>query len=51
MKSKSSLQDAIFKKMSPDRKVEIGSLLWRLAKELVGTKINYGPKRSKTPTS
>lgn len=51
MKSKSSLQDTIFQKMSPDRKVEIGSLLWRLAKELVGRKIGYEPRRPKASSS
>ncbi len=41
-------QDMIFRKMSADRKIEIGSLLWRLAKDLVGDKIHYGTNRSKT---
>tara|TARA_Y100000310_G_scaffold293859_1_gene323813 strand:+ start:85 stop:279 length:195 start_codon:yes stop_codon:yes gene_type:complete len=34
-------QDNIFRNMSADRKVEIGSQLWRLAKDLVGDKISY----------
>lgn len=42
------IQDDIFKKMSADRKVEIGSQLWQLAKELVGNKIDYGKNRSST---
>ena len=41
------IQDEIFKKMSVDKKVEVGVLLWKLAKSLAGEKINYGPKRSK----
>lgn len=44
------MQDNIFKGMSADRKLEVGSGLWRCAKELVGDKlINYdgdGTKRS-----
>ncbi len=35
-------QDEIFRNMSADRKVELGSQLWQLAKDLVGDKINYG---------
>lgn len=35
------IQDDIFRSMSPDRKVEIGSQLWQLAKDLVGDKIHY----------
>ncbi len=41
-------QDEIFRKMSADRKIELGSQLWKLAKTLVGDKINYGRERSKT---
>jgi len=41
-------QDEIFRKMSADRKIELGSQLWKLAKTLVGNKINYGRERSKT---
>lgn len=40
-------QDEIFQKMSADRKIEVGSQLWQLAKTLVGDKINYGAGRSK----
>lgn len=46
-KTAQDIQDDIFRKMSADRKVEVGSQLWRLAKDLVGDKINYG-RRSKT---
>lgn len=35
------IQDDIFRKMSADRKMEISSQLWRLAKDLAGGKINY----------
>lgn len=38
-------QDNIFKKMSADRRIEIGSQLWRLAKDIVGDKINYAANR------
>ena len=41
------IQDKIFKKMSADRKIEIGSMLWRLAKDIVGNKINYNEKNKK----
>lgn len=41
-------QDDIFRKMSADRRVEVGSQLWHLAKSLTGNKINYGARRSKT---
>ena len=44
-------QDAIFKKMSADRKIELGSQLWRLAKDLVGDKISYGTNRSKASSN
>lgn len=49
-KTAEDLQDDIFRKMSADRKVEVGSQLWRLAKDLVGDKIKYG-RRSKTSFS
>ncbi len=39
-------QDEIFRKMSAERRVEIGAKLWLLAKSLAGDKINYGTKRS-----
>ena len=42
------IQDNIFRTMSADRKVEVGSKLWRLAKDLVGNKINYGYERSRS---
>lgn len=38
-------QDAIFRKMSADKRMETGSQLWRLAKDLVGDKINYAKIR------
>jgi len=41
-------QDEIFRKMSTERKLEIGAQLWQLAKTLAGDKINYGTKRSQT---
>lgn len=42
------MQDKIFRKMSADQKIKLGSQLWRLAKDLVGNKINYGTDRSQT---
>lgn len=49
-KSAQDIQDDIFRKMSADKKVELGSQFWRLAKDLVGDKITYG-RRSKTSFS
>jgi len=43
-------QDQIFRNMSADRRVEIGSMLWRLAKDLVGDKIHYGKNRPAPPS-
>jgi len=47
-KSAQEIQDEIFRKMSADRKILLGSQLWQLAKELAGGKINYGTNRSQT---
>ena len=44
------IQDDIFRKMSADRKVEIGGQLWLLAKELDSDKINYA-RRNRTQIS
>jgi hypothetical protein len=44
-KNPQDIQDDIFKKMSADKKIECGSQLWKLAKSLVGDKINYGRNR------
>ena len=46
-KSAQEMQDDIFRKMTADKKIEIGSQLWQLAKNLAGDKINYGKNRSK----
>jgi len=46
-KTAQEIQDDIFKKMSADRKIEIGSLLWRLGKSLDSDKINYAIRRPK----
>ena len=50
MKTKTAqeIQDNIFRKMSADRKIEVGAQLWQLAKNLVGDKIYYERKRPKT---
>ena len=50
-KTAQEIQDEIFRKMPADKKMELGSQLWRLAKELVGEKINYGTNRSQTSFS
>lgn len=52
-KSAQGIQDEIFKKMSADRKVELGSQLWLLAKELDSDKINYARNyaSARPPTS
>jgi hypothetical protein len=47
-KTAQEIQDEIFRKMSADRKVKLGSQLWQLAKSLAGNKINYARKRPKT---
>lgn len=39
------IQDGIFRKMSADERVRFGAQLWKLAKELIGDKINYARKR------
>jgi hypothetical protein len=50
-KSAQEIQDEIFRKMSADRKLEIGSQLWKLAKKLAGDKIRYGGERPKASFS
>jgi len=40
-------QDEIFRRMSADRKIELGAQLWQLAKILAGNKIYYEAKRPK----
>lgn len=50
-KSAQEIQDEIFRKMSPDKKVELGSRLWLLAKELAKEKVCYGNNRPKTVIS
>lgn len=47
-KNPQDIQDDIFKKMTADKRIECGSQLWKLAKTLVGDKINYGSNRSAT---
>jgi len=44
-KTAQEIQDRIFKNMSADRKIEIGSQLWKLAKDIVGDKISFIPKK------
>lgn len=47
-KTAQEIQDEIFRKMPADKKVELGSGLWLLAKELAREKICYGINRPKT---
>ncbi|MBI2062361.1 MAG: hypothetical protein HYT64_01590 [Candidatus Yanofskybacteria bacterium] len=49
-KSAQEIQDEIFRKMPADKKLELGSRLWLLAKELTKDKPNYGINRSETIT-
>ncbi len=44
-------QDEIFRKMSAEKRIEVGAKLWLLAKSLVGDKINYGTKRSQASSN
>ena len=47
-KTAQEMQDEIFRKMTPDKKLELGSGLWLLAKELTKDKLNHGINRSET---
>lgn len=49
LESAQERQDDIFRRMSADQKVAVGSLLWRLAKDLAGEKITYGTDRPPAP--
>ena len=40
LNSAQDLQDKIFRRMTADRRLEVGSMLWKLAKDLVGNKID-----------
>lgn len=40
VKTAQEMQDEIFRNMSADEKVKVGSYLWKMAKEVVGNKIN-----------
>lgn len=43
-RSAQDIQDEIFKKMSADRKLEIGATLWKFAKQLSGDNFNYATR-------
>ena len=47
-KTAQDIQDEIFRKMTADRKIRLGSQLWLLAKELTKEKDFYGNNRPKT---
>lgn len=44
------MQDELFRQMTADEKLELGSKLWQLARDLVGKKILYEADRSKDPS-
>lgn len=44
-KSGQDIQDDIFRRMSADKKLEVASSLWRLAKEFDHEKIDYRTQR------
>lgn len=48
-KTAQDIQDDIFRKMSADRKLEVGAQLWLLAKEFDSDKINYAKNRPEIP--
>ena len=41
------VQDELFRRMSADKKIKLGSQLWRLAKELDSLKIDYGRRNNR----
>jgi len=45
-KTAQEIQDKTFRNMSADKKIKVGSQLWKLAKDIVGDKINYVSRRS-----
>lgn len=45
-KSAQHIQDDIFRRMSADKKIALGTQLWKLARDLAGNKINYAKNRS-----
>jgi len=47
-KTAQQIQDEIFRKMSANRKVKLGSDMWRLAKALNGEKIDFRVNGSTT---
>lgn len=49
-KPSQQVQDEIFRKMTADKKLIVGSDLWKLGKELGGEKVDYGRVRSETST-
>lgn len=50
-KTAQQIQDDIFRKMSADRKIKLGSEMWRLAKSLDSDKIDFRKNGSATLTS
>lgn len=43
-KTAQEIQDDIFRKMSANRKLEIGAALWKFAKQLAGDNFNYATR-------
>lgn len=51
LRNPQDIQDEIFKKMSADEKIKLGSEFWLLAKDLVGDKIfNHDIEKLKNPS-
>lgn len=50
-KTAQEIQDDIFRRMSADKKIALGTQLWKLARAIVGNKINYAKNRSISPAS
>lgn len=47
-KSAQDIQDEIFRSMSADKKLELGSQLWMLARVVAGSKLDHGTNRPET---
>lgn len=47
VKTAQDVQDDVFRKMSPDKRLEVWAMLWQMAKDIAGNKMVYGTDRSK----
>ena len=50
-KSAQDIQDEIFRNMSTDKKIDVGSKLWELARSIIARKIYHGTNRPKATIS